>query len=76
MNFKSNISKVLILQITKHSSYLENILPIYTDAVRRGSMDSPPAAQIEDEVKVWFRNARDRAGGRRQRYIRVAAQDV
>ncbi|XP_060755342.1 histone-lysine N-methyltransferase 2B-like [Neoarius graeffei] len=49
---------------------------VVVDAVRRGSMDSPPAAQIEDEVKVWFRNARDRAGGRRQRYIRVAAQDV
>lgn len=46
---------------------------IHTDAVRRGAIEAPPAAEIEDAVKVWFRNARDRAGGRKQRYQRGLA---
>ena len=49
---------------------------IHIDTVRRGTIEAPPAAETEDAVKVWFRNAGDRAGGHKQRDQRgLAAQE-
>ncbi|KAK7149304.1 hypothetical protein R3I94_008818 [Phoxinus phoxinus] len=45
---------------------------IVTEAVRKCSFQpSPPDSEIESEIKVWLRNSRDRAGGRKERYHRL-----
>ncbi|KAJ8007839.1 hypothetical protein DPEC_G00098360 [Dallia pectoralis] len=42
------------------------------EAVRKCSFQpSPPESEIEGEIKVWLRNSRDRAGGRKERYHRL-----
>ncbi|XP_056310549.1 uncharacterized protein si:dkey-172k15.5 [Danio aesculapii] len=45
---------------------------VVTESVRMcGFQPSPLDSDIENEIKVWLRNSRDRAGGRKQRYLRM-----
>lgn len=43
----------------------------FSEAVRKCSFQPNPLdSEVEDEIKVWLRNSRDRAGGRKERYHR------
>ncbi|XP_073804821.1 uncharacterized protein si:dkey-172k15.5 isoform X2 [Danio rerio] len=45
---------------------------VVTESVRMcGFQPSLLDSDIENEIKVWLRNSRDRAGGRKQRYLRM-----
>lgn len=59
-----------------NSSTLVFVLFVYTDAIRMSTgTTSVTNRMIEDKIKSWLRQARDRNGGRKRRYLAAAAKE-
>ncbi|KAL1005005.1 hypothetical protein UPYG_G00053300 [Umbra pygmaea] len=68
------IATQLIWNGSTHKRPFQNLRlrRVVTEAVRKCSFQpSPPDSEIENEIKVWLRNSRDRAGGRKKRVHRL-----
>jgi hypothetical protein len=50
-------------------------MPFSVDAVRMNdSMSSVLNKVVEDKIKIWLRQARDRDGGRKRRFLAAASK--